>query len=111
MLKVAIDDPNLKSVILASLWSFWRIGVSTAAEGALDTRFAEVNRPRLRDGTGVASSLKGNQAILVRGFGELIRSLALAGKKIWILGSIPEPSAWVPKALYIEHIGFHRTDI
>ena len=90
--------------MLASRWTNWRVGESgSAAETPVDIR--------LRDETGIAGSLADNKAIFARGFERLLRSLTAAGKAVWIVGPLPEPSVRVPKALYIKKLGFDSTNI
>jgi peptidoglycan/LPS O-acetylase OafA/YrhL len=104
MLQVAIDNPDIKSVVLSSRWTNWHVGESgSPSEAEVDIR--------LRDVTGVAGSLEANKAIFIRGFDRLLHSLISAGKTVWIVGPVPEASVRVPKALYIKHIGFDTTDI
>ena len=104
MLKLALDNPDIKSVVLSSRWTNWHVGESgSPAEAEVDIR--------LRDDIGVAGSLEANKAIFIRGFDRLLNSLISAGKTVWIVGPVPEAPVRVPKALYIKHIGFDTTDI
>lgn len=104
MLRIAIEDPNIRSVVLSSRWTKWSVGESgSPSEGEVDIR--------LRDDSGTATSLKGNKAIFVSGFEKLIRLLVEANKTVWIVGPVPEASVRVPKALYIKYIGGDTTDI
>ena len=90
--------------MFSSRWTNWRVGErGSSAETPVDIR--------LRDDTGVAKSLDDNKAIFANGFENLIRLLTAAGKTIWIVGPLPEPSVRVPKALYIKQLGFDGTNI
>jgi peptidoglycan/LPS O-acetylase OafA/YrhL len=104
MLKLATENPNIEAVVLSSRWTNWRVGeVGSSAESPVDIR--------LRDDTGVARSLADNRAIFAKGFESLVRLLTAAGKIIWIIGPLPEPSVRVPKALYIKQLGFDSRDL
>jgi hypothetical protein len=104
MLKLATEDANIKNVVLSSRWTNWRVGeAGSPAEPKVDIR--------LRDEAGVAKSMADNRAIFARGFETLVRLLTVAGKTVWIVGPLPEPSVRVPKALYIKQLGFDNTDI
>jgi peptidoglycan/LPS O-acetylase OafA/YrhL len=104
MLKLAISSPNIRSVVLSSRWTNWRIGEPGAAsEAPVDFR--------LYDENGVAETKEGNKAIFERGFERLIKELVKAGKTVWIVGPIPQPSTKIPKALYIKHLGFSNVDL
>jgi peptidoglycan/LPS O-acetylase OafA/YrhL len=104
MLKVAIKDPHIRAVVLSSRWTNWRVGEhETPAESPVDIR--------LKDETGVAESVAGNREIFARGFEKLVRLLTGAGKTVWIVGPLPEPLVRVPKALYVQQLGYDKTDI
>jgi peptidoglycan/LPS O-acetylase OafA/YrhL len=104
MLEFALANPDIKTVVLSSRWTNWRVGErGSAAESPVDIR--------LRDAVGVAKSMADNRTIFAHGFEDLVRSLAAAGKNIWIVGPIPEPSVRVPKALYIKQLGFDAADL
>jgi hypothetical protein len=104
MLEFALANPDIKAVVLSSRWTNWRVGErGSAAESPADIR--------LEDADGVAKSVADNRTIFAHGFEDLVRSLAAAGKNIWIVGPIPEPSVRVPKALYIKQLGFDSADL
>ena len=104
MLKLAIERPNIRSVVLSSRWTNWRVGEpGSSAEVPVDLR--------LRDEHGVAGSPTENKDIFARGFERLVRSLIKAGKVVWIVGPLPEASVRVPKALYVKQLGLDHTDI
>lgn len=104
MLQVALRSPNITSIVLSSRWSNWRIGVP----GAADEHPVDI---RLRDANGPARSIGDNRQIFARGFERLIQALHSAGKSVWIVGPVPEPATRIPKALYIEHLGFDHTNL
>jgi peptidoglycan/LPS O-acetylase OafA/YrhL len=104
MLHLAVTDPNITTVVLSSRWTNWRVGEEgSATEAKVDIR--------LRNAEGTARSPEGNKQIYAQGFEALLRDLTAAGKTVWVVGPVPEPSFRVPKALYVEHIGLDHTDL
>ena len=90
MLQLAANNPDIKSVVLSSRWTNWRVGErGTPAEGAVDIR--------LKDDSGAAQSLADNKVIFARGFELLVQALVGLKKTVWIEGPLPEPSVRVPK--------------
>lgn len=103
MLRVAMR-PDITSVVLSSRWTKWSNGQpGSPSEGVVDIR--------LRDQDGRASSLGANELKFDRGLKELISKLVDAKKTVWIVGPVPEASARIPKALYIQHLGFIHRDL
>jgi hypothetical protein len=104
MLKFVTDSPSIQHVVLSSRWTNWRIGEPGAAsEEQVDIR--------LYDENGTAKSKQENKTIFANGFERLIQALANSGKTIWIVGPLPEPSARIPKALYLKHLGFSSGEL
>ena len=101
MLELALNNPDIATIVLSSRWTNWRLGEPGApSEGDVDIR--------LRDKEGTALSREDNKRIFRNGFERLIPLLVNSGKAIWIVGPIPEPSSRIPKALYIHHLGFDK---
>jgi peptidoglycan/LPS O-acetylase OafA/YrhL len=104
MAELALSSPDIRNVVLVSRWTNWRVGEpGSPAESPVDIR--------LRNGNGAARTIQDNRAIFVRGFEELILTLVGAGKTVWIVGPLPEPTVRVPKALYVKALGFDTTNI
>lgn len=98
MLQRALGSHNIRTVILSSRWTNWRIGAPpNRAES-----FADV---RLMDDAGRASSVKANEAKWQRGFLALVDRLTNAGKQVVIVGPLPEPTYNVPHRLYVQRFG------
>lgn len=98
MLRIALTTPSIRDVVLSSRWSNWRIGEPpNPVEGDDDIR--------LRDDGGVAASGAANAAIFDRGFRRLLDALTAAGKRVTIVGPLPEPSFNVPQRLFVEQFG------
>ena len=99
MLKLALASPDLKTVVLSSRWTNWRIGEPPNPSET----FADV---RLHDSRGTAISIAENKQKWERGFLALIDRLTEAQKKVVIVGPLPEPNFDVPHQLYIAKFGF-----
>ena len=94
-----VERPDIDTVVLSSRWTKWSNGQpGSPAEGFVDIR--------LRDSNGVAQSLEDNERIFEAGFRSLIARLTAAQKAVWIVGPVPEASTSIPKALFLEHLGF-----
>ena len=102
MLEIALQNHNIKTVVLSSRWTNWRIG----EPGALDEKPVDI---RLKDSAGTASSAQDNKRIFAAGFESLIKQLTAAGKTVWIVGPIPLPNVRVPQALFVERFGFVKS--
>lgn len=98
MLKVALMSANIRTIVLSSRWTNWRIGEPANP----DEEDADV---RLRDSAGTARSTLQNKAKWERGFVSLIDRLTSAGKHVVIVGPVPEPTFDVPHELYLERFG------
>ena len=98
MVKKALSDPRIKAVVLSSRWTNWRIGEpANPAEANHDIRLATKR--------GSANSSIENRAIFIAGFERLLRELTDAGKLVYIVGPVPEPTFNVPHMLYLRHLG------
>jgi hypothetical protein len=99
MLDLALRSPQIRTVILSSRWTNWRIGEpANPAEKPVDIR--------LRDGSGMASSVGANRDKFERGFAQLVTALTSAGKQVVIVGPLPEPAYNVPHTLYVSRFRF-----
>jgi peptidoglycan/LPS O-acetylase OafA/YrhL len=104
MLQFVQSHPEIDTVVLSSRWTNWKLGEpGTIAEAPVDIR--------LRDAGGTAKTPEANKQIFVRGFEKLLQALATAQKTIWVIGPIPEAAFRIPRALFVEHIGFDHTDL
>jgi hypothetical protein len=99
MLDLALRSPQIRTVVLSSRWTGWRVGEpANPAEKPVDIR--------LRDDGGMASSVGANRAKFERGFAQLVDALRAAGKRVVIVGPLPEPRYNVPHRLYVSRFGF-----
>ncbi|MGJ4940717.1 acyltransferase family protein [Bradyrhizobium sp. HKCCYLS1011] len=104
MLRFVEASSDISTVVLSSRWTNWKVGeLGSASEKPVDIR--------LRDADGTAETPEANKRIFVRGFETLLKALTAAQKTVWIVGPIPEPPFRIPKALFIEHVGFDRTEL
>jgi len=97
MLQQALS-PAIRTVVLASRWTNWRIAEpANPAESTVDVR--------LRTPAGTAPSLAANRAVFEAGFRQLVARLNAAGKRVVIVGPLPEPSFNVPHRAYVSQFG------
>ena len=90
---------DVKTVVLSSRWTNWRIGEpANPTEASVDIR--------LVDAEGVASSAAANRDKFERAFTALVDKLTNAGKRVVIVGPIPEPRYNVPHRLFVSRFGF-----
>jgi hypothetical protein len=91
--------PDIRTVVLSSRWTNWRIGEpANPAESAVDVR--------LVDDEGASASPRENLAKFENAFTALVTQLTRAGKRVVIVGPVPEPTFNVPHQLYVEGFGF-----
>jgi hypothetical protein len=89
---------DVKTVVLSSRWTNWRIGEPpNPSEPAVDLR--------LVDADGRAASLRANRQKFERAFTALVDRLTSAGRKVIIVGPVPEPTYKVPRRLFIASFG------
>lgn len=102
MFALAVNDPSLRTVVLAARWTNWRIGESgNRVETPVDIR--------LEDELGMATSPRDNARIWEAGFLKLVQALEASGKRVVIIGPIPEPEFDVPQRLYVARFGLVPT--
>ena len=96
MLALALS-PGVRTVVISSRWTNWRIDEPLVdGEEAPDIRLERNGRP----------ADKGeNKAVFERGFAGLVEKLTNAGKRVVIVGPLPEPRNDVPKLLYVQRFG------
>ena len=90
--------PDISTVVLAARWSNWRIDEpANATEENLDIRLEQSGR---------VAPHGGNHIIFEHGFTRLVDELTKSGKKVVIVGPMPEPQFDVPRLLYVQRFGF-----
>lgn len=90
MLERVLASAQIRQVILVSRW------VPLRGSGV--------------DGELVAAGVSG--ADVARQLGEVVKTLVAAGKHVWLVGPVPDVGTLVPRALYLQSLGFAQgTDI
>lgn len=91
--------PDVKTVVLSSRWTNWRIGEPpNKKEASVDLRLVDTNGP-------ANSTLENRQKFEVA-FLALLDRLTSAGKDVVIVGPVPEPTYNVPHRLFVHDFGF-----
>lgn len=106
MLVAAESNTRIRTVVLSSRWTNWRVGEKgTPSEGVVDIR--------LRDGQGVAGSLSENWPKFERGFLELIKKLEAIPhvERIVVVGPIADLPAKLPSATYLKEFGMASLEL
>jgi peptidoglycan/LPS O-acetylase OafA/YrhL len=99
ILRYILSTPSIETVILSARWGLW-------AEG---TRYKREDRKpsfvRITSPDGKSGDAPDNHAAFVAGMERTLSILAGAGKKIWLIGPVPEVGYDVPKSLYLDKMG------
>lgn len=91
-------QPDIRTVVLSSRWTNWRIGEpSNPAEGDVDVRLVDAN--------GESGGRADNRLKFERAFALLVSDLTKAGKRVVIVGPMPEPAFNVPHRLHVAGFG------
>ena len=96
MLALALR-PEIRTVVISSRWTNWR----------LDEPLVNGDEPagvRL-ERNGRAADPGDNKTVFKAGFTELVERLTGEGKRVFIVGPLPEPRNDVPKLLYVQSFG------
>jgi peptidoglycan/LPS O-acetylase OafA/YrhL len=105
ILKYILSTPSIETVILAARWVLW-------AEG---TRFKREDRKpsfvRLTAPDEKSEDAPNNQAVFADGMEKTLSILAGAGKKIWLVGPVPEVGYDVPRSIYLDKLGLGGMDV
>jgi peptidoglycan/LPS O-acetylase OafA/YrhL len=95
-----VSIPSIEAVILSGRWGLW-------AEGSRYKRESGT-RVRLATASGV---LLDNREALAAGLERVVAELIAAGKKVWLIGPIPEIGYNVPRSLHNDLLGIAGIDI
>jgi peptidoglycan/LPS O-acetylase OafA/YrhL len=100
MLALALS-PEIRTIVISSRWTNWRLDEPLInGEEAPGVRLEKNGR---------AADEGDNKSIFKSGFAELVERLTDAGKRVIIVGPLPEPRNDVPKLLYVQRFGFAPT--
>jgi hypothetical protein len=90
--------PSIHTVILAGRWGLWAEGQPYRGETG--------NSVSLTDASGTPMD---NHAALAAGLEAAVAKLTSAGKRVWLIGPIPEIGYNVPRTLYFDLKGIPRS--
>ena len=99
MLRLALLSPNIRTVVLSSRWTKWNIGEPA---NPADNPTKPI---LLRYAGRSASTIAENKPMWEAGFVALLNELTAAGKRVVIVGPVPEPSFNVPHRLFVQKFG------
>jgi peptidoglycan/LPS O-acetylase OafA/YrhL len=99
ILKYILATPSIETVILSARWVLWAEGTRYKREDRKPS-FVRITTPD--DQSGDAPN---NHAAFAVGMERTLSILAGAGKKIWLIGPVPEVGYDVPKSLYLDKMG------
>lgn len=92
-----VSQPSIRTVILAGRWGLWAEGTPYKHEGG--------TMVSLTDGSGASI---GNHVGFAAGLERLVAKLTSTGKRIWLVGPIPEIGYDVPRTLFFDSLGVKR---
>jgi len=99
MLQLALSSPHIRTVVLSSRWTKWNIGEPA------NPADRPTSPPLLRYGGRSALSIADNKLMWEQSFTALLDQLTSAGKRVVIVGPVPEPNFNVPHRLFVERFG------
>jgi peptidoglycan/LPS O-acetylase OafA/YrhL len=100
VLRFILSEPSIKTVILIGRWGNYVEGVRYRDE--LERNKHVLVQSRL------VSENSSTQLIAAAAFERTVSDLVAAGKRVWIVGPIPEIGIDVPRALYLKSLGIGR---
>jgi peptidoglycan/LPS O-acetylase OafA/YrhL len=109
ILKYILSTPSIETVILSARWGLWAEGTRYKREDRKPS-FVRITSPdgKSPDGKspdGKSGDTTDNHAAFVAGMERTLSILAGAGKKIWLIGPVPEVGYDVPKSLHLDKMG------
>ena len=105
ILDLVLSTPSIETVVLAARWALW-------AEGTRYKR--EDRRPsfvRISASDGSFNASPNNQSPFQDGMERTLSALAAAGKRVWLVGPVPEVGYDVPRSLYLAKLGLDDADV
>ncbi len=92
------SDAQIHTVVISSRWTNWRLDEPLIdGKDPPDIRLEKNGRPVAKGS---------NTPVFEEGFAQLVERLTKAGKRVVIVGPVPEPHNDVPKLLYVQRYGF-----
>jgi hypothetical protein len=96
-LRMIVETPAIADVVIAARWAFWSEGVRYAHESGMPPATLVLIETPLEHGLD-------NHATLAAGLERTIAALMAAGKRVWLVGPVPEVGYDVPR--YLRSLGF-----
>ena len=99
--RMIVETPAIADVVIAARWGFWSEGVRYAQESGMPPATLALIETPLEYGPD-------NHATLAAGLERTIEALLAAGKRVWLVGPVPEVGYDVPRYFYLRSLGFAR---
>jgi len=96
--RMIVNSPSIETVVLSARWAWWAEGLSYKREGGAPVTLAVIAGP--------SGEVSGNHAALATGLEDTIAALLSAGKRVWLVGPVPEIGYDVPRYFYLRSLGF-----
>ena len=103
ILEFIVAESSIKNVILIGRWGYFAEGTSYKDEPTDRFRIKHA----LLENISTPESKPAHEVLAIA-FDKTISALVAAGKRIWIVGPLPEVGVNVPKALYLKSLGIAR---
>ena len=100
-LRMIVETPAITDVVIAARWGFWSEGVRYGQESGMPPATLALIETPLEHGPD-------NHATLAAGLERTIEALLSAGKRVWLVGPVPEVGYDVPRYFYLRSLGFAR---
>ena len=100
-LRMIVETPAIADVVIAARWGLWSEGVHYAHESGMPPATLALVETPLEHGLD-------NHATLAAGLERTITALLAAGKRVWVVGPVPEVGYDVPRYFYLRSLGFAR---
>jgi peptidoglycan/LPS O-acetylase OafA/YrhL len=98
-LRMIVETPAITDVVIAARWAFWSEGMHYLGETGMPPATLVLTETPLVHATD-------NHAALAAGLERTISTLLSAGKRVWLVGPVPEVGYNVPRYFYLRSIGF-----
>jgi len=105
VLEYILSTPSIETVILAARWSLWAEGTRYKREDRKPS-FVRITAP-----DGKPGDAPDNQVAFAEGMEKTLSILAGAGRKIWLVGPVPEVGYDVPRSIYLGKLGLGGMDV
>ena len=100
-MRMIVETPAIADVVIAARWAFWSEGVRYAHESGMPPATLVLEEGPFEPGAD-------NHATLAAGLERTVSTLLAAGKRVWLVGPVPEVGYDVPRYFYLRSLGFAR---